>query len=149
MTQYERFKAQMAVLVPLVRALRAELGEERADALVGAALDEANRAHGARLAERGVDVAGLERGMAAFADGDALAYDVVERDDSHYHFDVRRCAYAEHMARIGARDLGPLLVCRSDVPVAEGMGVDFARSQTIMEGAPCCDFRYRLRAADG
>jgi len=147
MTQFERFKAQMAVLVPLVRKLRDELGREKADTIVADALDEANRAHGARLAERGVSVDGLERGMAAFAAGEALAYEVVERDEARFDFDVTRCAYAEHMDRIGARDLGPLLVCRADIPTAEGMGVDFARSQTIMQGAPCCDFRYRLRGS--
>ena len=147
MTQFERFKAQMAVLVPLVRKLRTELGRERADALVAEAMDETNRAHGERLAERGVDVEGLERGMAAFAAGGALEFDVTDRDDRRYGFDVRRCAYAEYMERIGARDLGPLLVCRADIPTAEGMGVGFERSQTIMEGAPCCDFRYRLKEA--
>ncbi|HZD25421.1 MAG TPA: L-2-amino-thiazoline-4-carboxylic acid hydrolase [Alphaproteobacteria bacterium] len=145
MTAFDRFKAQMSVLVPVVRRLREELGQERADALVTEALDEANRAHGRRLAERGVDVASLARGMEAFADGDALDYEVLEQGGGRFDFNVHRCAYAEYLDRIGARDLGPMLACRGDGPTAEGMGVDFARTQTIMQGAPCCDFRYALK----
>tara|TARA_R110002167_G_scaffold36601_4_gene115609 strand:- start:381 stop:821 length:441 start_codon:yes stop_codon:yes gene_type:complete len=145
MTQLERVKAQMEVLVPLVRRLRTELGQSRADALVKDALDAANRAHGEKLAARGVDVQGMVQGLEAFAAGEALDYEVVERDDRRLGFDVKRCRYAEHMDRIGARDLGPLLVCGVDRPVAEGMGVDFERTQTLMQGAPCCDFRYALK----
>ena len=49
-TQFERFKAQMAVLVPLVRRLREEFGEAKADALVGEVLDAEARTQGERLA---------------------------------------------------------------------------------------------------
>lgn len=147
MTQFDRFKAQMALLVPMVRAMREEFGEAAADRLVTRVLDDVNRAHGARIATRAGDVTVdmLARGIAAFAADDALDYEVVEQDDQRFDFNVRRCRYMEHMEAIGARDLGPMLVCRSDIPAAEGLGVGFERRQTIMQGAPCCDFRYRLR----
>ena len=53
-TQFDRFKAQMALLVPLLRRLRAELGEATADALVAEVLDAEARAHGERLAAAGL-----------------------------------------------------------------------------------------------
>ena len=44
-------------------------------------------------------------------------------------------------------ELGFLLVCSADFDVAEGLGSDIVltRSQTIMQGAGLCDFRYRRR----
>jgi hypothetical protein len=41
-------------------------------------------------------------------------------------------------------ELGFLLVCSSDLAMAEGFGagVQLTRTQTIMQGASHCDFRY-------
>ena len=49
---------------------------------------------------------------------------------------------------IGAPELGFLFVCSADFPMAEGFGapVELTRTQTIMQGASHCDFRYRLKA---
>lgn len=46
---------------------------------------------------------------------------------------------------LGEPELGFLLVCSSDFPFVEGFGADMrlARTQTIMQGATHCDFRYR------
>ena len=144
-TQFDRFKAQMALLVPLLRRLRAELGEATADALVAEVLDAEARAHGERLAAAGrVDRQSMQRGVEAFAAGGALEYQTLGEDETEFGFDVRRCAYAEHLEKLGARELGPLLACRADEPMAEGMGVAFERRETLMSGGTCCDFRYQL-----
>lgn len=43
-------------------------------------------------------------------------------------------------------ELGFLLVCSADFPMAEGFGgVQLTRTQTIMQGASHCDFRYALK----
>ena len=46
---------------------------------------------------------------------------------------------------LGEPELAFLLVCSSDFPFVEGFGADMrlARTQTIMQGATHCDFRYR------
>ena len=46
---------------------------------------------------------------------------------------------------LGEPEPGFLLVCSSDFPFAEGFGADMrlTRTQTIMQGATHCDFRYR------
>ena len=92
----EQAKIQAQVLVPLVKALQAELGQERADA---------------------------------------------------FDLNVTGCRYAEFYNELGAPELGFLLVCSSDLPFAEGFGtgVQLARTQTIMQGASHCDFRYALK----
>lgn len=46
---------------------------------------------------------------------------------------------------LGEPELGFLLVCTADFAVADGFGGDvrLTRTQTIMQGASHCDFRYR------
>src|SRR5215475_3556252 len=48
-------------------------------------------------------------------------------------------------AELGEPELGFLLVCSQDFTFAEGLGPDIklTRTQTIMQGASHCDFRYR------
>ena len=69
----------------------------------------------------------------------------LRRDDDHFDMNVTRCAYAELMERLGARDIGPLLICNADFAMAERAGLELERTQTRMQGAAHCDFRYRRR----
>ena len=46
---------------------------------------------------------------------------------------------------MGARDIGHLLICNRDYPAAAKIGMNLTRSQTRMQGAGFCDFRYRRR----
>jgi len=60
------------------------------------------------------------------------------------HVDVVRCSYAKFFHELGEPDLGFLLVCAADYPTAEELGVGLGRTQTIMQGADHCDFRWVL-----
>jgi len=146
----EQAKIQAQVLVPLIKVLQAELGEERANALVRKALGGVYR----RLGEQWLQKKGsrhVGEGMAsaftAFAKGDALDYSVRAQSQETYEIDVTRCRYAQFYQALGEPELGFLLVCSSDFPFAEGFDPDLTltRSQTIMQGASHCDFRYRRR----
>jgi hypothetical protein len=148
----EQVKAQAQVLVPLVRALRAELGEARANDIVRRALAEQYRKLGERWWRR-QQAAGLGDRMAEsfarFAADDALDYDVVRQTPEAFDLDVTGCRYAEFYKAMGAPELGFLLVCSGDFAMAEGFGgeVELRRTQTIMQGARHCDFRYALKPA--
>jgi hypothetical protein len=50
-------------------------------------------------------------------------------------------------ARLGLAELGGLLSCARDAAMIDGFNpeIEFQRTQTIMEDAPHCDFRYRVR----
>ena len=74
----------------------------------------------------------------------SLIVDIVEQDSDHFGFNVTRCKFVEMYEEMGARDLGFLLSCNRDFASFEGMApiLNFARSQTQMEGASHCDFRY-------
>ena len=150
----QQAKIQAQVLVPLVKALQAELGEERANGLVRRALGDLYRHYGEEVwrtkNERNLGTI-MASGLATFAREDALDYRVIEQSQDAFEFDVTGCRYAEFYKELGEPELGFLLVCSSDFPMAEGFGPDikFMRTQTIMQGASHCDFRYkRLRETD-
>jgi hypothetical protein len=70
---------------------------------------------------------------------------VIEQSEDAFAFDVTRCRYAEFYRELGEPELSFLLVCSADFDTAEGFGGDIAltRTQTIMQRASHCDFRYR------
>jgi hypothetical protein len=143
----QQVKIQAKILVPLVKALQAELGEKRANALVRRALGAIYRRYGEKF-WRTKNEKDLGKAMgsefAAFAQDDALDYTVIEQSRDAFAFDVTACRYAEFYKQLGEPELGFLLVCSGDFAVAEGFGpnIKLARTQTIMQGASHCDFRY-------
>lgn len=64
-------------------------------------------------------------------------------------FDVTQCKYAAFYREMGLTDIGQHIHCRRDYAMIEGFNpdIELTRTQTLMSGASCCDFRYRL--ADG
>jgi hypothetical protein len=146
----EQVKMQARVLVPLVRTLQAELGEEQANRLVRNALGDLYRTYGERWwRQQGTSDLGenMATALEGFAAGDALDYEVLNKASDAFDVNVTECHYARFYKEIGAPELGFLLVCSSDFPMAEGFGADveLTRTQTIMQGASHCDFRYRLK----
>jgi hypothetical protein len=149
----ERTKIQAEVLIPLVKMLQVELGEEQANRLVRKALGDLYREFGGKWWQT-QSTHDLGETMAtafdAFTAGDALDYEVLEKSPNAFDVNVTGCRYAKFYREIGAPELGFLLVCSSDLPTAEGFGakVQLTRTQTIMQGASHCDFRYRLEAGE-
>ena len=141
------------MLVPLVKTLQAELGEARANDLVRKALGDLYRRYGEKW-WRSQGARGFEEKMASafemFAAGDALKYDVLKETPDTFDLNVTQCRYAEFYKKIGAPELGFLLTCSADFSHAEGFGADveLTRTQTIMQGASHCDFRYTLKPAE-
>jgi hypothetical protein len=147
----EQARIQAQVLVPLIKAMQAELGEARANALVRKALGEIYRRYGEEFwrAKRAENLGNsLASAFAQFARGDAIDYRVREQSHDAYDIDVTGCRYAQFYKELGEPDLGFLLVCSADFWMAEGFGPDIklTRTQTIMQGGSHCDFRYRRQA---
>jgi hypothetical protein len=144
----EQAKIQAQVLVPLVKALQAELGEEKANRLVRKALGDLYRGFGEEF-WKSKNEPNLGKSVASafktYAQDGALDYRVDEQSPDAFALDVTRCRYAEFYKELGAPELGFLLVCTADFAIAEGFGPDITltRTQTIMQGATHCDFRYR------
>ena len=144
----EQAKIQAQILVPLVKALQAELGEARANALVRSTLGDLYRRYGEEFAraknERNLGKV-MASAFATYARDDALDYRVLEQSEDAFAMDVTGCRYAEFYRALGEPELGFLLVCSADFPTAEGLGpgITLTRTQTIMQGASHCDFRYK------
>ena len=81
---------------------------------------------------------------------DALRLRVIDESSGRFAFDVTRCRYAEMYRALGIPELGEVLSCQRDAALIEGFNPDVAltRTQTIMQGAACCDFRYRSGDAE-
>jgi hypothetical protein len=149
----EQVKIQAQVLVPLIKALQAELGEERANAIVRKALGDLYRKYGEKWwRTQGAHNLGEKVASAfeMFAAGDALEYEVVKKAPDAFEVNVTECRYAKFYNQIGAPELGFLLTCSADFSHAEGFGADvqLIRTQTIMQGASHCDFRYTLKQSE-
>src|ERR1700759_4349791 len=103
-TVLERARIQAQVLVPLVKALQAELGAARANALVRKTLGELYRGYGEEFA-KSKNETDLGKFVASafktYARDDALEYDVIEQTADAYAIDIRRCRYAEFYKELG------------------------------------------------
>ncbi len=146
----EQVRIQAQVLVPLVKALQAEMGVEKANGIVRKALGDQYRKYGEKFWQMQGTRPPDEKVAAAFegyAEGGAVDYQVVRQAPDAFDLNVTGCRYAEFYKKLGAPELGFLLVCGADFPMAEGFGknVKLTRTQTIMQGASHCDFRYALR----
>lgn len=145
LTPFERITLQVQAQIPLVRAMEAALGKERAHQLVRQALDKANRT---AVAQRGslLDIPTLAAEFAGFGNGIRYEFETIERTDTLLRNQVNHCDYAEFMEQIGARDLGELLICDGDFAMADELGLTLERTKTCMNGDGHCNFCYHVKA---
>jgi len=149
---FEQVRAQAAVLVPLVKLLRQEIGVERANDIVVRALAEWAQSIGRmlrelpaatplaklRMAIEGLDAAGMQQ------------TEFLQATDTQLDYNVRRCRAAEFYRSLGLEDLGYLLVCKLDESVMPALDakIAFVRDQTLMQGAAYCTFRFTRPAEE-
>lgn len=137
------------VLIPFIRRLEAEMGRERAHAVAREVIEEIARQQGRHVSEAlgRSDIEGFTHVKESWggAGGD-LTIHTLRQDGEQLDFNVVGCRFAEMYRRMGAEDLGFILSCQRDFSLSEGYSADLhlERTQTIMQGAPYCDFRYRL-----
>jgi hypothetical protein len=135
------------VLAPVFRAFAAEVGEARAREIMAGVIRDLARQAGCAAAAHGNDLVHLRQAVEKWTEGGALELTVLRDDAQAFEFDVTRCRFAEMYHRLGLADLGPILSCGRDAAMVEGFNpaIELTRTQTIMEGAPHCDFQYRQR----
>lgn len=139
------------IVAPLIRAFAEELGEVRALGIVRSVIANLARDAGNSLAEIVGDTSleGFKIGLERWKEGGALEMEIVEQSSEVLSFNVTRCRYAEMYRGLALADLGGSLSCQRDFALIEGFNpsVRLTRTQTLMEGAPFCDFRFRRIAA--
>ena len=149
----QRRKIEGRVLIPFIQALRDKFGAEAAGEVIDATIRKLAAEDGARWAEGyGQSMASLRKvAQEVWAGGGSLEVKILDQSDDHLDFNVTRCRYAEFYKELDEPELGFLLVCSADFSTAEGFGpgIKLTRTQTIMQGASHCNFRYqRLRETD-
>jgi hypothetical protein len=143
-----RREIEAKILSPVIKALMKEFGKERALRIVEPIIQSLAREGGANLAKLlgGNTLEHLVKGMSFWTLEEALTLDLGEQNPKRFFFNVTRCRYAEMYKELGIPELGNLLSCSRDKALIEGFNpqIKFTRTQTIMEGAKYCDFRYEL-----
>jgi predicted ArsR family transcriptional regulator len=146
----QRRKIEGRVLIPFIQALREKFGEEAARDVIDATIRRLAAEDGARWAESyGQTISSLRKvAQEVWGGGGSLDVQVLAESDSHLDFNVTRCRYAEFYRELGLTDLGFRMHCNRDFAMVAGFNgeLELSRSQTIMEGAACCDFRFRKRS---
>lgn len=151
----DRVKIQAEVLLPVLRALRAELGHERANRIVIDSLREWSRKVflniGAQIPGGPQDKwATMVAGSMPLI-GNDIDIETLRSDAQAQEFNITGCRYADFFRQLGEPELGAVLLCETDLHIVE-VGrpeVELTRTQTIMKGARYCDFRYRFKKDGG
>lgn len=143
-----RREAEARILAPMLDAMGETFGREKVLAVMRDTIVNIAKKQGAELAGLmgGVTFQHFADSLRFWTMDDALKIDVIEQTEDVFSFNVTRCRYAELYEKLGIREFGTALSCARDYALIEGFNPDVSlkRTQTIMEGAPHCDFRYRL-----
>lgn len=144
-----RREIEARLLAPLIDALCVEFGNERVLDILRQTIVRIAHEQGAQLAISigGDSLKHFADALQVWAKDDALQMDVLEKHRERLSFNVTRCRYAEMYRALGIPELGAVLSCNRDYALIEGFNpeITLRRTQTIMEAAPFCDFRYALR----
>ncbi|MCH7906844.1 MAG: L-2-amino-thiazoline-4-carboxylic acid hydrolase [Chloroflexi bacterium] len=148
-----RRRIEAMVLGPMIRAFQDEFGEQEANRVAKRVIEEVAQNQGAAFAQKvgGDDIPTYVANKGAWTANNALEIDVLEMDEKRYDYNVTRCRYAEMYRELGMQDLGFIFSCGRDFnfPAGYNKNLKLTRSQTIMQGAAFCDFRYEMRQESG
>lgn len=148
LSMLEKRRIEAEILKHVYETLKASQGPEVAKKTIA----ESVRRSAIEQAERFSKEQGGEKTLQSFVDlmplwtkDDALEIQIVHRDANAFDFNVTRCRYSEMYKAMGLGDIGHLISCQRDGAFCDGYDpkLKLTRTQTIMQGASHCDFRYR------
>ena len=144
-----RREVEARILIPVINALGDSFGRDEVLAVVRKTIVRIAREQGTDLSQQmgGNSLKNFVDSLAYWTQDKALEIDVIEESEAVLSFNVTRCRYAELYESLGIREIGTTFSCTRDFALIEGFNPDISleRTQTIMEGAPYCDFRYRRK----
>lgn len=147
-----RREIEARILAPVIDALGARFGRDEVVAIVRETIAGLARDQGRAMADARGDTSlgSFAQTLGPWTRDDALRLRVVHDAPERFDFDVTRCRYAEMYRALGIPELGEVLSCQRDAALIEGFNADvtLTRTQTIMQGASHCDFRYRNEPND-
>jgi hypothetical protein len=143
-----RREIEARVLSALLVLLSTEFDRERVWQITRKVIQEIAHQQGAQLGTS-VEANDLEHFAAAqepWKKDNAIQTEVLELTHKKFSFNVFRCRYAEMYQHLGIPELGKMLSCDRDFAFIDGFNpnIKLCRTQTIMEGADICDFRFEV-----
>ena len=147
LSMLEKRKIEAEILKEVYETLKASHGETVAKKTIAesvrrSAIEQARQF--AAAAPGGTSLKAFQDVMPLWTKGGALEIEVKEQTETSFTFDVVRCRYAETYKAMGLGEIGHLLSCNRDGAFCEGYDpkLKLERTQTIMQGASHCDFKY-------
>ncbi len=144
----EKRVIEAQAVTPLIIAFGREMGLEKAKAIVQRINEETSREYGRQCATTmgSNSMTALAQEVASWGEGNVIEKEILEQSERTYSFKVISCDYADRYKALDILEFGYCLSCCRDKPFVEGFNpkMKFKRTQTIMEGAPFCDFQYIL-----
>jgi hypothetical protein len=147
----ERRRIEAGVLVPLIQAFQRAFGRDAANAVAREAIVELARKDGERwAAQLGDDLDAVRALTELWSASGALEIENLAASGERVEFNVKRCRYAEYFQEMGLPELGYLIHCSRDFAMLGGFNpaLRLKRTQTLMQGAACCDFRFSAVTAN-
>jgi hypothetical protein len=149
----DEIREEVRVLLPVLQAARAELGEERANRLIFDALRASRRGLykqiGARFPGSPNEKWDAMNAMAmSRIRENELTFEVLRQDPEAFDINFTRCKFAEFFHALGEPELGFVLMCESDLQVIDEVAspdVTLTRTLTLMQGGCCCDMRFKIK----
>ncbi|MFC1493212.1 L-2-amino-thiazoline-4-carboxylic acid hydrolase [candidate division KSB1 bacterium] len=141
-----RREIEAGIAVPLIKKFIKEFGKEKTMRIVSGLIEDLAKKSGEELSEftGGNTMEHYLKGMELWSKDDAYESEITEKTETKLSINITRCRYAEMYEEHGFKELGFTLSCGRDFALMEGFNpeVKMTRTQTIMEGADHCDFRY-------
>lgn len=147
LNRIEKRAIEALAIAPVIKAVSQRIGRDEAMAI----LKEINQIEAFQRGQNmmtegqnGIDE--LVNDVATWGEGGFLEMEVLEQTSTTFFFNVSRCPYYEKYRELGLEEFGVEFSCCRDEPFARGFNpqLKLVRTQTIMEGADYCDFRYYL-----
>jgi hypothetical protein len=143
-----RREIEAGIAGPLIKAFMEEFGREKTLEIAGRVIRTLARESGAQLAKMmgGNSLEHFAKAGERMGQDKALEQEILEQSPARLSVNTTRCRYAEMYRELGIPELGTLLSCGRDFAMIEGFnpGIRLTRTQTLMEGAKYCDFRFQL-----
>jgi len=149
LSMLEKRKIEAEILKEVYETLKESHGEEVAKRTIAESVRRSaiEQARAFAAAPGGPSLKAFQDVMPLWTKGGALEIEVKEESDTTFRFNVVKCRYAETYKAMGLGEIGHLLSCNRDGAFCEGYDpkLKLERTQTIMQGASHCDFKYTYR----
>ncbi len=146
----KRREIEARIVAPLIEALGERFGREEVIEVAREVIVKLAMQQGADLAATmgGNSMSDFVEAQSNWTKGNALEVEVLAQNDEQFDFNVTRCRYAEMYRVLGIPELGAVMSCNRDFMLMKGFNpdIELTRTQTIMDGAGYCDFRFRKHA---